>query len=785
MEGQTIKALEYAKIINRLVDACTFAGSKELAAGLSPSANYAEVIERQRETTEARNLWRLYPQVPLGGIRDLRAILVRIQKGGLLEPGDLLNFLDTLEASRKLSNFFRKVEGDFPILKALAGELKSFPLLEQRLKDSVASDGTLADTASPALKRVRQEIKSTRAQVRERLESMVRSAEVQKYLQENLVTTRQGRFVLPVRQEYRHQVPGLVHDQSGSGATLFIEPMAVVELNNRLRELLSREQAEIEKVLRELSDLVRSHQEELTATMTGLSQIDLILAKGTLSISMDAREVYWVDRREINLKNARHPLLKGEAVPLDIELGTTFDVLVITGPNTGGKTVALKTVGLLSLMGQAGLHLPVGEGTSLGVFKKIFADIGDEQSIEQSLSTFSSHMTKIVRLLNDTDSTSLVLLDELGAGTDPAEGSALARAILEELQARGSLVIATTHYSELKTYAYSRPRVENASVEFDPVSLKPTYRLKLGLPGQSNAFEISRRLGLPDKVVNQAREFMDTEEIEVSELISGLTADRHEARETLEKARRLERETQEIRDKLIAEEREFQERKADILARAYQEANLVVQKAKDQAGQILAEFKARLAEADRRVYDDAAREARERLKEIQAEVTEKETRHHLKEGGLKQVKLGQGVWLPSLNQRAEVISLPDNQGNLTVQAGVIKISVNLRDLREANQPEPKVKLQGEKGLLSQKSREISPELDLRGTTAEEALLLVDKYLDDASLVGLPRVRLIHGKGTGALRKALQEHLKGHPQVKSFRNGGPGEGGLGVTVAELE
>ena len=625
---------------------------------------------------------------------------------------------------------------------------------------------------------------AAQAQVKSRLEGFIRSPVYQKYLQDPIVTIRENRYVIPVKQEYRGQVPGIIHDQSASGATLFIEPMAVVEANNEVRRLQAAEKQEILRILSDLSSLVSAIADDLLISLEALGRLDLALAKARYSLKLNAWEPVMSPGSHLDIKKGRHPLLEGEVVPITINLGRDFDTLVITGPNTGGKTVTLKTVGLLVLMAQSGLHVPADEGTVLGVFGGVFADIGDEQSIEQSLSTFSSHLKNIVSILQQAGRESLVLLDELGAGTDPAEGSALAQSILERLHAVGAKTVATTHYSELKNFAYANPRVENASVEFDAVTLRPTYRLLIGRPGRSNAFEIAARLGLEASLTDRARQFMSADQLKAAELMDELEKNRQEAQRDQEEAARLLEEARLIRDRQRLKEQELEERLEAMLAKSREEAGALVRSVRRESEEMIRELREKLSSDAARDREAGIRVARDLLSTMEGKVRARPRRLDPAPGETPHdLRPGEEVFIPRFNQKGFVVGPPEDK-QVQVQVGMIKVTVPMSDLRRVQQSGPAGGETQVAGIMAAKAREISTQLDLRGMMADEALDEVEKYLDDAGLAGLPKVYIVHGKGTGALRAAVQGYLKTHRRVKSFRFGEAGEGGMGCTVVEL-
>lgn len=759
---------------------------RERALALEPVDNPDVIARKQAETSEGCNLLRLDPAAELGGWKDIRVQLQRAGRGAVLDPEELLAVADTLTAGREIKNFFKGRQDRYPLLSQLAFSLASLPELEREIKKAVLPGGEVADGASPELARIRRKILNAQANIREHLEHITRSPGFQKYLQDPIVTVREGRYVVPVKIEYRAQVPGIVHDQSASGATLFIEPSAVVEKNNELKRLKLVEREEVQRILASLSGKVARYAEVIEISLDTLGEIDFILARARYSREMDARAPVLGGEAFIDIRQGRHPLLKGDVVPVNIRLGLDFDTLVITGPNTGGKTVTLKTAGLLVLMAQSGLHIPAGEGSRMGVFKQVFADIGDEQSIEQSLSTFSSHMTNIVDIVRRAGQGSLVLLDELGAGTDPAEGAALAQSILEKLHASGAKTVATTHHSELKNFACTREGVENASVEFDKVTLRPTYRLLIGRPGRSNAFEIAEKLGLPTDMVERARQFLTVEQVRVEEMMRSLEKARQEAETEREKAVKLREEAWLLKEKYEIMEAELARQRESILARAGEEAVNLVKSARQEAEAVVKELREKLASNAARARESAIQEAREKLKNLRHKVDQLVPEKGVTAGEVPgEVLPGEEVFLPRFNQRGYVLDYTGTGDEVLVQVGIMKVSMPLGELRRVEKiAGPSGGQSKAAGLALDKAREISPEIDLRGHHADEALLEVEKYLDDACLAGLTRVRIIHGKGTGSLRSAIHKQLRGHNRVKSFRLGEHGEGGLGVTVVEL-
>jgi DNA mismatch repair protein MutS2 len=786
MNNKVLERMEYPKIIDLLVRQCATQLGKELAEALQPSSEIEEINLWQEETSEAKEINRLYPGFSLGGVRDIRQPLKKSQAGGIIEPGEFLNIFDTLQAAKRIKKFFSEDGKKFARLALYAEGLALIPSLEQQIKKTITPEGDVSEDASPELSRIKKQFRNLQGKARDKLETMIRSAELQKYLQDPLITIRNDRYVIPVKQEYRQQVQGLVHDQSASGATLFIEPLAVVELTNEAQRYEALARAEVLRILRQLTGAVAAYYEELSCTLENLGQLDFVHAKAKLSSEYDGGRPLMNDRGFIHIFQGRHPLIQGKVVPVTIYLGKEFDILVITGPNTGGKTVTLKTVGLFTLMAQAGLHVPAETGTELAVFSQVFSDIGDEQSIEQSLSTFSSHMTNIISILDNLDDRTLVLLDELGAGTDPAEGSALAMAILEYLLQQGARVIATTHYSELKTFAFNNDRVENASVEFDVETLRPTYRLLIGVPGKSNAFEISLRLGLRPDLVEKARSFRSQEGARVADLIANLETNQILSEKERQEAAKLKDTARQMLLQVERKERELKERAQYIIQKAQQDALDIVTKARQESEAALKEVKERLK--------NAPQETRQELQDLRAKLREQEAEFedlvYPEEEGeaipAQELHPGDLVLLKRLNQKAQVLERP-GKDEVLVQAGIMKLTVKLKDIRPLS--EGKVQVRGERtgagALAAGKAREMKQELDLRGLTVDEAILETEKFLDDAYLASLPQAYIIHGKGTGALRKAINDLLKNHPLVATARTGGYYEGGHGVTVVEIK
>lgn len=784
MDEKTLLKLEFDRVLGMLVEKCGSLLGKEIACDLTPSSKKYEIELSLTETTEAKDILRLNPSFTLGGIRDIRQSVERTVLGGILEPEHFLSIADTCSAARKTKLFLLNLKENYPIITELARELGLFKSLETAIMETVNDDGSILDTASDKLYIIRRKIRINQERIKDKLDSLIRNPNTAKYLQDNLVTIRGNRYVIPVKQEYRSQVPGLVHDQSSSGATLFIEPMAVLELNNDLKRLRIEENDEITVILKNLSQLVATFAEDILYTLEVLGRLDFIFAKGRLSHSMDGGTPKINEQGIIRLKRARHPLIPKNVVPIDVDLGADIDSMIITGPNTGGKTVTLKTIGLLTAMALSGLHVPADDGSDLNLFHNIFADIGDEQSIEQSLSTFSSHLVNIVRILQNVNEHTLVLLDELGAGTDPTEGAALAMAILEYLRKRKAKVVATTHYSELKVYAYNNPNIVNASVEFNVETLKPTYRLLIGIPGKSNAFEIARSLGLSEEIIAQAGSFLTQDQVQVADLITNLELNQKISTQEKEAAVTLRQELQEIKRQLEEQKIELQNKEGEILRRAQEESLKIIKKTKDDMDALYHEFKASLVTESQKSENQKLLLSKEKIKKMEEGLNYVTPEKRYAGQAPITVEPGQMIEIPKLNHKGLVLSKPNQAGEVFVQVGIMKITVKLEDIRISNEKEQKSGNTKVGRIRMEKISTISKELDLRGLLVDEALEKVDKYLDDAYVAGLKEVRIIHGKGTGALRDAVTLHLKKHRQVKGARLGDYNEGGNGVTVVSL-
>ena len=792
MREKTIRILEYNKILTKLEEQAGSEMAKKVVSGLRPFHEIPVIRDMLMETTEAVRLILHKGPLPLGGFYDIEDSLHRARKGGSLTMKQLLQIHFNLSLARRVTTFLKSDLPPLPVIQSIGEVIAVHKNLEDEIDRCILSEDEMADNASPELKQIRRAILRQNDALKSKINHIINSAENRTMLQDAIVTVRDGRYVIPVKQEHRGKFPGIVHDQSSTGATVFIEPQVIVNLNNELRQLELQEKAEIERILAELTARVAEHYHDLLNNQKLLVQLDVIMAKGKLSMLQHGEEPQISEDGELVLKEARHPLLDPKkVVPIDLSIGGSYNTLVITGPNTGGKTVTLKTAGLLSMMAQTGLHIPAAGGSRIPVWKDIFADIGDEQSIEQSLSTFSSHMTNIVDIVKHAGEGCLVLVDELGAGTDPTEGAALAIAILEDLEKKGAATIATTHYTELKKYAISTEGVENASMEFNVETLSPTYRLAIGVPGKSNAFEISQKLGLPGEIIETSRRLLDGGDIQFEEVISALEADKKAAEEERDEAVRLNQEMKIRKEELEQQAKKLEEKKTEILNKAKEEARQILQEAKDVSKEVQEELRElkkieslgqrnRIFDENRKTLRDAAGKYREKvIREVNDNPVSAE-----------ELRLGDRVKVLSLGQNGEIVTLPDEKGELTVQVGILKAKVNLDDIMlieggalDVNRPRKVRKNYG--SMYKTKTQNVSISIDVRGKSLDDAVMDVDKYLDDATMAGLKEVTIIHGRGEGILRKGLQEMMRSHKHVKRFRKGNFDEGGDGVTVVTLK
>ncbi|MES5265864.1 endonuclease MutS2 [Priestia megaterium] len=787
MQSRIFHVLEFNKVKEQLQKKIASSLGREKVANLIPSTQYEEVVKWQEATDEATTVLRLRGNVPLGGIFDVRPSVKRAEIGGTLSSNELLDVASTIYAARQVKQFIEQVVEDedlqLPIITEHIEKLMPLPEVEQTIKMSIDENGTVLDGASDQLRGIRQKLRSTESRIREKLESLIRSSSAQKMLSDAIVTIRNERFVIPVKQEYRSAYGGIVHDQSSSGATLFIEPQAIVTLNNELQEAKVKEKQEIERILIALTVQVAEVANELRQNVYLLGELDFMFAKGRYSHELKASKPKMNDRGYIKLVKAKHPLIAQEdVVANDIELGDQYTSIVITGPNTGGKTVTLKTLGLFTLMAQAGLQIPALDGSEMAVFKHVFADIGDEQSIEQSLSTFSSHMVNIVDILQKVDHESLVLFDELGAGTDPQEGAALAISILDQVYERGARVVATTHYPELKAYGYNREGVVNASVEFDIETLSPTYKLLIGVPGRSNAFEISKRLGLSAEVIERAKGYIGSETNKVENMIASLEDSRRQSEHELEEAEELRKEAQKLHKELQSQIIEFNEKRDKLYEKAEEKAQATVKAASEEAEKIISDLRKMSQKNHALVKEHELIEARKRLEDAVPTFEKSKKKPAVPKKQERTLQAGDEVKVLSWGQKGTLVERVSNN-EWQVQMGIMKMKVKEKDLEYISSPKPVET----KPLATVKGKDyhVNLELDLRGERYENALIRVEKYIDDALLANYPRVSIIHGKGTGALRKGVQEYLKNHRSVKNIRFGEASEGGSGVTVVEFK
>ena len=790
MNEKVLRVLEYDKIIEMLADKASSDPGRALCRSLKPMTDLAEISLAQTQTKDA--LSRLFKKgsISFGSNKDLGYSLRSLEVGSTLSAAELLKVAGLLENAARIKNYGRSDRDDTPAdsLTEFFNNLEPLTPLSTEIRRCILSEEGISDTASPGLHKVRRAIAAAGDKIHSQLNAMVNGS-CRSYLQDAVITMRGGRYCLPVKAEHKGQVPGMVHDQSSTGSTLFIEPAAVVNLNNQLRELELQEQKEIEIILATLSVSTAEHTVVIRENQRIMTELDFIFAKASLAMDMNGTEPVFNTDHVINIRKGRHPLIpKTKVVPIDIRLGKDFDLLIVTGPNTGGKTVSLKTVGLFCLMGQAGLHIPALDRSELSVFTEVFADIGDEQSIEQSLSTFSSHMTSIVSILKEADENSLCLFDELGAGTDPTEGAALAIAILNHLHERGIRTMATTHYSELKVYALSTSFVENACCEFDVETLRPTYRLLIGIPGKSNAFAISSKLGLPDEIIDAAKAQISEEDTSFEDLLSDL----EQSRITIEKERMeiasYKEEIQSLKEQLKAKNEKIDMAKDRILREANEKARDILQNAKDVADETIRVFQKAGPNASMKDLEKTREKLRGKISEKNDKLTQKNKQPGKPKVKANEIKKGDTVKIVSMGLKGIVSSLPDAKGNLFVQCGIIRSQTNINDIvlvDETSVSAPALQRTNSGKIRMSKSYSISPEINLLGKTVDEAISALDKYLDDAYLSHLPSVRIVHGKGTGALRKAVQDHLRRTKYVKSFRLGEFGEGDAGVTIAEFK
>jgi len=794
MNPKALKTLEYNKIIDKLTEFAGSALAKEMCRNLQPSTDLYEIQALQKETSDA--LSRIYQKgaVSFRGVRDIRGSIKRLEIGAIIGINELLSICSLLEVCSKVKAYSRNDrDPDFEdSLEAMFQALQPLTPVSSEIRRCIASEEELNDDASPALFKIRRSMRQINDKVHAQLQTMVNGS-ARTYLQDAVVTMRNGRYCIPVKAEHRGQIPGMIHDQSSTGSTLFVEPMAVIKLNNDLRELELKEEKEIEMILATLSARCGEETEALRDDLDLLTKLDFIFARAQLSRSMNGTQPDFNEEGRILIKKGRHPLLdKKKVVPIDIQLGKDFELLIITGPNTGGKTVSLKTVGLFTLMGQAGLHIPAFDHSELSVFHEVFADIGDEQSIEQSLSTFSAHMTNTVSILKEADDRSLVLFDELGAGTDPTEGAALAIAILSNLHRRGSHVMATTHYSELKVFALSTPGVENGCCEFDVETLRPTYRLLIGVPGKSNAFAISQKLGLSQDIIEEAKTHLTKQDEDFEDLLADLEQKRVTIEQERDQINSYKEEIRELKQRLESKQEKLDLSRDKILREANEQARNILQEAKDYADTTIRNFQkyGKAAGVSAKDMEKERGKLREKMSTVDKKLSAKNAapKKSHKQLTAKDLHIGDSIKVLSLNLKGTVSTLPDAKGNLFVQMGILRSQVNIRDLEKLDDTVitgGNFSKTGSGKIKMSKSASVSTEINLLGKTVDEAIMELDKYLDDAYIAHLPSVRIVHGKGTGALRKGVHNYLRRQKHVKSYRLGEFGEGDAGVTIVEFK
>ena len=794
MNPKALKTLEYNKIIDKLTEFAGSALAKEMCRNLQPSTDLYEIQALQKETSDA--LSRIYQKgaVSFRGVRDIRGSIKRLEIGAIIGINELLSICSLLDVCSKVKAYSRNDrDPDFEdSLEAMFQALQPLTPVSSEIRRCIASEEELNDDASPALFKIRRSMRQINGKVHAQLQTMVNGS-ARTYLQDAVVTMRNGRYCIPVKAEHRGQIPGMIHDQSSTGSTLFVEPMAVIKLNNDLRELELKEEKEIEMILATLSARCGEETEALRDDLDLLTKLDFIFARAQLSRSMNGTQPDFNEEGRILIKKGRHPLLdKKKVVPIDIQLGKDFELLIITGPNTGGKTVSLKTVGLFTLMGQAGLHIPAFDHSELSVFHEVFADIGDEQSIEQSLSTFSAHMTNTVSILKEADDRSLVLFDELGAGTDPTEGAALAIAILSNLHRRGSRVMATTHYSELKVFALSTPGVENGCCEFDVETLRPTYRLLIGVPGKSNAFAISQKLGLSQDIIEEAKTHLTKQDEDFEDLLADLEQKRVTIEQERDQINSYKEEIRELKQRLESKQEKLDLSRDKILREANEQARNILQEAKDYADTTIRNFQkyGKAAGVSAKDMEKERGKLREKMSTVDKKLSAKNAapKKSHKQLTAKDLHIGDSIKVLSLNLKGTVSTLPDAKGNLFVQMGILRSQVNIRDLEKLDDTVitgGNFSKTGSGKIKMSKSASVSTEINLLGKTVDEAIMELDKYLDDAYIAHLPSVRIVHGKGTGALRKGVHNYLRRQKHVKSYRLGEFGEGDAGVTIVEFK
>ena len=782
IQEKTFTTLEYDKILSILKQHLASEVGHEFAEKLRPATSLKEAETLQEQTWEAESIYTRTGRTPVSGFPDVREMVGRMHASLFLSTRELLAIAQAMRAAREAKEVLQSGDEN-SLLCNLANRLTSHRSVEEEVARCILGEDEISDNASPELGRIRRQIKIVGERVREKLNGMLKSQTTQKYLQEAVITIRNGRYVLPVKAEYRSQVPGLVHDQSSSGATLFIEPSAVVELGNENKRLFLEEKIEIERILSGLTAMIAPFADEIHISCNVMGALDVIFARAIMARDQRAVRPKLNEAGCVRIIRGRHPLIaKDRVVPVDIWLGETFRTLIITGPNTGGKTVTLKTVGLFTLMAMSGMFIPAQEGTELSTFERVFADIGDEQSIEQSLSTFSSHMTNTVRILSEADGRSLVLLDELGAGTDPVEGAALAQAILESLYERNTLTVATTHYSEIKAFALMHAGMQNASMEFDVDRLCPTYRLFIGIPGKSNAFEISRRLGLSDAVIDRAQDFLQKKDVAFETVLSEAEQARRTAENDKEAIYKTRIETEKIKTELEKEKKKLEDEKTLLRQKAREDARRMVQETRQDMEKLIAGLRS-IENIDQKQLERAVQTSRDAMRKTEERLYEQAVQRDTAGEAPAKVHPGERVKLITLGQEATVLKPADGKGEVLVQAGVMKLSIPLADIRPVEQKKKPQQTAAKVSLAVDRGSALS--IDLRGSMVDDACLELDRFIDNALITGVHEFYVVHGKGTGALRSGVQQYLKNHPRVKTYRIGAYGEGDAGVTVVTLK
>ena len=799
MNERALIKLEFHKIRAILAGHAVTEAGKARIEQLLPSSSFEEVTKLQKETSEALSMSVKKGKLPLSNAKEIFTAIKRVEIGAILSGDELLNIASLLKTSRRVKNYYKEdcEEVKSPHLEKYFEAIGVYNDVEREISRCIVAPNEYADDATPELYQIRRQIKSAEGKIKETIHGILYSSRYQDMLQETVVTMRQGRSCVPIKVEYKNAFKGIVHDQSSTGATVFMEPMAVVELNNSLKSLHMKEEEEIEKLLTELTNLVADIAPYVLVNFEQITCLDVIFAKAECALNMDAREPGLNHKGYIQLKKARHPLLdQKEVVPIDVYVGDQFTTLLITGPNTGGKTVTLKTLGLFTLMAQAGMQIPAAEGSIVNVFDDVFADLGDEQSIEQSLSTFSAHMTNLVRILDQMTLNSLILLDEVGSGTDPVEGAALAMSILEHLRKQQIRTVATTHYSELKLYALSTEGVENASCEFDVESLRPTYKLLIGVPGKSNAFAISMKLGLAEHLIEDAKQFLHKENVKMEDILVELEYSKRMAEIEKEKAETFRKEAEHFKEEITKERKKLEKSKQRIMERANEKAAQLLRDVQKETDEMLKEVRQAAREArvviDEKGLHDAKKKVSEGVEQRQNKIQRAIGPKHTYKKPIKNIEVGEKVLVTNLMQQGVILEVPDSAGNAKVQIGILPMKVHISNLQRVDEDEaPKAPVKknrtratGNSHAVS-KTMNIKTEIDVRGLMVDEALPIVDKYLDDAYLAGLKQATIIHGKGTGALRQAITQMLRRHPHIASHRPGVYGEGEMGVTVVEIK